>query len=434
MQNIKEFTETIIYNPFTSLIITYVVTIIYIYVFFRLDYINRINIMENNRINIMEKEEHFLSIYDNQYNNDFAFLWEKISSQFIFSIIKYEKPLENDENDLDENDYFYEKKFVNKIYTPASNEKIIYHDSNTQRLMIIKNSMFFNHIYAVRDELEPNRYFVGFNSFGQYANITTIGMIIYFDDDGNVKNKKIFLRELCNYDSRNGLIETYLYNQSLIFTQIHRDTSAFMMNIVLLSYDDCFETRNKFYFEKIKTICKFENNRDVLNKRFIKVETIDTNRLFDMGSTRIEINKSNKTENQLIITSYKVSNSELENFINSFSDNNEYYNDGYANNCIECGEVTSIANYSYSNSKYSATHLGLGRGYCFKCQIRYSKTEQIWKCCKLKNNDDYLCSNTVTKNNMCKKEHSTANEIVIKSYGEQSCKFPYKKEINLTRK
>jgi hypothetical protein len=106
-----------------------------------------------------------------------------------------------------------------------------------------------------------------------------------FDKDGNVKNKKLFVKELSDKDSRNGSIHTYLYNQSLIFVQIHRDTIALLMDIVLLSYEDDFITKNSFYFDKIKcnNIFNFNKVNQILNKRFIKFTTSETNYLFDMG-------------------------------------------------------------------------------------------------------------------------------------------------------
>ena len=116
------------------------------------------------------------------------------------------------------------------------------------------------------------------------------------------------------------------------------------------------------------------------------------------GSTRTEIIDSPKgiftsikeKKDHLIITSYKVS-TELNNFINNFDIENEYYGDGYPNNCIERGDLTSKASYSYSEGKFSSSFTGLGNGYCHKCQIRFSKTEQRWKCCKLSNHNNYMC-------------------------------------------
>ena len=396
----------------------------------------------------MDKEDHSTVLNDNYYGSNFAFLWEKISAQFDFSIYKYEKPIkikksfENDDENEDENDYFYEEKFINSIYKPKPNKKVIFHDSDAQKIMIIKNSILFCDIYAVKDELEPNRYFVGFNNFVEYSNIKTIGMIDYFDDTGNVKNKKLLTKELSDKDSRNGPISTYLYNQSLIFTQIHRDSGALLMGIVLLSHDDKFiTTKNSFYFNKIKCIDRFKKVNPIINKRFIKFITSETNYLFDMGSVRTEIIESSKgiftsvkeDKNHLVITSYKVSTDELDAFIDNFSAGNEYYGDGYPNNCIECGDLTFKATYTYPQGKFASCFTGLGNGYCPKCQIRFSKTEQRWECCKLSHPENYMCSNVITKNNPCNKEHSLTHKIVIHSDKEQSEKFPYKKELDLTR-
>lgn len=387
----------------------------------------------------MEKEEHCGTIYAKNENSELVFLWNKLVSSFDFTLIKYE--IEN-VDDSNKNDYFYEQKFIKKIYETKPNEKVIYHDFETQTLIIIKNSLIFDNIYAVRDELEVNRYFIGFSSYGNYTNISTLGIIVYFDNEGKLKNKNILNQVLSDNDSRNSKIITSLYNQSLIFTQIHRDSGVLMMNLVLLSYDDTLISKHHFYFDKIIPTYKFSNNKYIINKRFLQIKSKETNYLFDMGSLRIEPIKNDgiidsifftKYNNQLIINSYKLSEDEIEKFTSNFSDDNEYYGDGYPNNCIQCGELTFKANYSYAFGKYSYSHMGLGKAYCHNCQIRFSKTDQKWVCCKIINTDNYMCNNTVTKDNMCNLDHSNI-QIIVNSYGEQSLKFPYKKELNLTLK
>lgn len=258
-------------------------------------------------------------------------------------------------------------------------------------------------------------------------------MIIYFDDNG-ILNKKIVIPKLiCNYDFRNGKINTFLYKQTLLVAQIHRDTGALMLNIVLLSYDDFVIAKHHFYFENIKNI----NEIKTINNRFLCVN----NHIFDMGSTRFEKRKiqpiitnifSSKIseEDNLIINSYVVSNLELQNNIKE----EEKYDDGYPNTCIECNKVTFIAKYNYYNNVYKCDCLiGLGNGYCHDCKIRYSNTNKNYECCRLLPNTNNICSNIVTKNNMCNKVHSSTFDTMILSYGKSSIRYPYKKEINMTR-
>ena len=80
-------------------------------------------------------------IYNNSYSyNELSFLWEKVSSLFEFCLIKYEKYSLNDNN----------------------NEKIIYHDSETQIIIVIKNLIIFD-VYAIRDEIEKIDFLLALN-------------------------------------------------------------------------------------------------------------------------------------------------------------------------------------------------------------------------------------------------------------------------------
>ena len=377
----------------------------------------------------MEKQEHCGIIYGHNYN-ELGFLWHKVSSLFEFSLIKYEK----DETFLNnitigQREYYdFESRNLNHIYTTKPGEKIIYHDPERQIIIIIKNLIIFN-VYAIQDELEKNRYFVGFETSDNSIGINTLGMILYFDDNGKLKEKRIISKVICNYDMRNSFVNKIMYKQSLIFTQIHRDTGTLMLDIILLSYDDILIAKHH-YFEDIKPERKFSNETKVLNERFLHVKTNETNYLFDMGSTRLE-----KRENKYITKS--IFNLNKPDKIKKIKEEikEEEYNDGYPNNCIHCGQITTFAIYSYHNDNYCcSSSMGLGRGYCHDCKIRYSKTDKKWECCKLLPETNYMCANTVTKNNMCDKEHSTTMDTEIEYYKEPAVKYPYKKEINVTRK
>lgn len=390
----------------------------------------------------MDKEDHSTIICDTRCSLEFLFLWESIAASFDFLLVKYKKP-EIEEEEDEKSNYFYEENFLKKIYNLKPNEKVIYHDSEQQIIMVIKNSMIFGKIYAVKDEIEPNRYFIGFNSFAGYTNVKTIGMIVYFDDNGSVNKKIILRRELCNVDCRNGQVVTYLSKQSIIFKQIHRDTKALMLDVVLLSYYDEIIENEHYYFEKIKGSFSSRNSKIVIKNRFINIETGKENYLFDMESSRVEeknklIFNTTKKEKELVITSYKLSYEDLDKLINNklekFYDDYDNYNDKYPTYCIKCNEVTAKANFSckIKNLSCATSFQGLGNSYCHNCKIRYSKTNKVWECCKLKKDNENICSCEVKKDEICSKEHSESVETKIQSYGEPYFKFPYKKNLELT--
>lgn len=352
----------------------------------------------------MEKKEYEQVIYNTDHN-ELGFLWDKVSSLFGFSLVKYDS-------------------IVEKI---LPNQKIIYHNKEQKTVIIIDNLIIFD-AYAIKDEFEQNRYFVGFKSYGNYTGYNILGMIIYFDSEGVLKEKRILSKILCNYDARNGFINTYLYKQSLVFLQIHRDTKNPILNIVLLSYLDNLITKVEFYLNGLKcdTIDTINNK---INYRFLHIKTEYFNYLFDLGSTKIIKNNSIltfKEENKLVINSYKTDNDDLYKFYNSLINNpEEEYNDEYPDNCIHCSQITSNAVYD---------NMGFGNGYCFNCSIRYSKSDKKWYCCKLQPTTNYLCGNIVDKNNYCSKQHSTTMEICINYTNNSSLKYPYKQFFNITKK
>jgi hypothetical protein len=103
---------------------------------------------------------------------------------------------------------------------------------------------------------------------------------------------------------------------------------------------------------------------------------------------------------------------------------------GYELYCINCGELTTQASwgYNYTTGK-------LGNSYCEKCEIRFSKSEGLWMCCKLSEEpigyEYYFCSNKVNKGLVCDKDHSKTMKIEFTRV-EKSINYPYKKSINIT--
>jgi hypothetical protein len=109
-----------------------------------------------------------------------------------------------------------------------------------------------------------------------------------------------------------------------------------------------------------------------------------------------------------------------------YKDYDEY---GYKPYCIKCEKLTNQASwgYDYTTGK-------LGNSYCQNCEIRYSKTEDAWLCCKLTDEpigyQFYFCSNKLVKGLVCDKEHSKTKKIEVVSNN----RHPNKTSIHLTYK
>ena len=183
-------------------------------------------------------------IYTNNTNNtnNFFLIWHKIASSFTF--IKKQKIIDNDLlSELPyykEDNYYFEKQRI-KYKNVSENEKVIYSDDNEIITTTDKNMYgIYNSIYAIRDcGKQSNRFFIGVNiSSNETTYSEVLGLIIYFNKDGYVFNRKILNKHVFTYDFRNSIYSTFLCNQSLVFTQSHRDTQKLLIGLNLLSFDD----------------------------------------------------------------------------------------------------------------------------------------------------------------------------------------------------
>ena len=148
--------------------------------------------------------------------------------------------------------YFKEKLKNNNYFINDfnSNSKIIYMEKN---FVILSNKNFeYGSIYATQDNFYPNRYFIGFQYNNISMNYVICGMIVYFDLIGKMKKINIFNNILCDYDCRNGMInstKTVLYNRTLMFYQIHRDSKNLILFVNLLNWDDNIIEKKHFMIQ-----------------------------------------------------------------------------------------------------------------------------------------------------------------------------------------
>ena len=309
---------------------------------------------------------------------------------------------------------------------PPEEFNIIYKNVETDTKIIIKDEIkLYDKVYAIQDSNQPNRYFVGLT---YYCSCTILGFIVYFDDLGNSKGNKILNKILCGFDIRNGIIKTFLFNQTLLFTQIQRDTGSLIVFINILSHEDSIVSKNVKYTNIIA-------NKHVDNvidyKRFILVVSNENNILIDLGSVKYSKEYKycsilKKILDCFVINIYKVNIEEIDSFIKDFNDEPEYFGNGYPDNCIRCKKLTSIGKFGY---KY--LYMELGESYCKDCNIRFSKLENRWICCKL-NIDNNFCLSTVTTGKLCNFNHSTTMKIIITNEKETFIS-PFKRILYISK-
>ena len=405
------------------------------------------------------KEEINIRLYehDSDKHNNFHYIWKNIAYSFTFTkklrkdVIKQknEYVIDINKNGITKERYPYQLDDESKQI--AENEEVITTQHNFHYGII--SSMF-----AVQDTgKQSNRYFIGF-----IMDTNILGIIVYFDDNGCSGITNVLYNTLYNYDRRNGFPKAYFYNQTLAFTQTHRDTSKLILGINLLDFNDkCLYSKNEYtnidssLFDIYDRIHNFKINND----RFIIVNNsrLDLT-LIDMGSLKLEEKEDNtsdyilfKITNQkdkkakfLNINTYKLTITgetqiDLQNFIDNFNKEPEVFiNLEYPELCIMCNKLTDIASINYTTPGITcgSTYMGLGHAYCDTCKVRFSKTDNKWICCKLKPSEKniYFCNNEVSFNNPCCNEHSTNFDVQIAYTTGKSVKYPFKRTINITNK
>jgi hypothetical protein len=370
-------------------------------------------------------------IYNDLYKNDFYVFFEKIIKKTFFHKLDITNQLGDflEKNNLSNKNIIYNKKdyaivYVNPIITD-----------------------FDFDLYAVCDIRDPNRHFVGVKvkNVGYSTNINIFGFFLYFGKTNNVVDIVIVPRQIFQYDWRNGVIDennTFLYNQSLVFLESHRD-GHYQFTVCCFTYDDIFIGSHQD-FTKIRSDY-YCNNYKILNRMLIlpdkKTKNIYGVDLASVKITESENQKRNGYKKNKIMSYdiYEVSSSLLDEFIsNSSNFPEESYGDSYPNICPKCNNSTNIASVHYN------THVSmyLGKGYCHNCEIRYSFTDKSWNCCKqILCIDEYcnnykriyeICGKKLDSNFICHETHDEDKLIITREkYNE---KKPYKNGLYLSVK
>jgi hypothetical protein len=307
--------------------------------------------------------------------------------------------------------------------------------------------------FAVEDTDCPHRYFIAF-SFpvgGMMENIT--GLLVYFHKNGTCYSDRTVICEnvLVSYDVRNGLLraqQTFLYHQSLVFTQIHRDTKKLLLFLNYIPYhSDVVEDHTSYYTSYIvRTPLTTFGEGIALFKRYLRIPLeADATLFLDLGSMdRVEEKHlyepfvpdvsaiPYQTHCHLLLTSYQVSKKE---HIMGFLDSAQLfpekeYSDGYPLRCRRCDSPVVTASYGYKYNTANWIQIGLGSGYCPTCRIRYSLTKREWVCSAIHLNGS-ICDGYFIEECCRHQSLHSQDQTVIELQESILPKHPYRRKIRI---
>ena len=429
-----------------------------------------------------EKKSYEIYSGDKILNNDFYSLWKVMAEKFKFYKIKINDNY--NQKEFIDSDYIkfiiknkqqkhIDFKYSNSIVHNNDNKEISIFDilyQNNEYVIVTEKNWNLGSVFLVPDKSQSNRYFIGFTYNDSSTNYNLCGIIIYFDSDGNLIQQNILDRVVCNYDCRNGKIletNTILYNQTLLFYQIHRDTHTLNLFVNLLDYNDNLLVPQTFYDTQMYTNNYDLNNLNNLNYRFFYIKKVN-DQLTQLGENTpdryshvfidlcsLKLLKNHKKERydfegKLLFKSNPANYLSIDYYTSNYSNNpngfleksykfeKEEYSDGYITYCVKCNGLTSEGIYNYKNIT-----MGFGNSFCTKCQIRYSQSEKSWVCCKLTKEIDNINKRTDTcclcfsrletiNNYECDKCHLHSNKYNLKVIKTKThYKLPFKETINI---
>jgi len=294
----------------------------------------------------------------------------------------------------------------------------------------------FDNIYAVHDKSTPNKYLVLFTTYKKFTDYCIYGMFLYYDlsrfDRIVERNWKELV--LCDYDGRNGKIDennTVLYKQTLLFHQTHRDTYNVTFFVKHVLSDDSIDEQTTLYLHDIKTVVGQIPDQPRILKTVNAQNKIV---FFDLGSLHSKetsVKWDALYDHELCLAKYVVED-ECEDSVvvnNILTKEECKEREIYPLHCVKCSVPVSIATYGYDGY-----YMNLGESYCGECEIRYSASDQVWKCCKVMYNG-FICGSALDSlSSECVRQHSET--LKVKQNGRKECdyKYPFKQRVKLTAK
>ena len=306
-------------------------------------------------------------------------------------------------NNLKIKKYNYDDQII------KDNKNIIF--SNSETIITCENIFNLSDILVVQDIINKNRYLFVVSYHNKTYTMEAGGMIIYFNDDNKIYLQKILNKYiLTSYDDRNGYLTSkkiFFRNQFIICVTNNRDNYHILLYITELNYNDNI-INNGYIFSD--TISSMFYKPILYNNKLLSVS--DTC-LIDISSIIFDIDKKNISMDKYELQSKELISKFLENFS---GDNYDIkYRDDYPINCIKCNQLTSII------MSHSYLTMSMGNSFCTNCLIRFSKSENKWKCCKSINKN--YCFNDLDSNYECNNKHEECKYIFDLN---RTFKFPFK--------
>ena len=317
---------------------------------------------------------------------------------------------------------------VNVIKQPKTlhaSGNIIYEDKDCADIIVLNSNLNFDKVYAVKDTgIQSNRFFIGFHIHHCNTDLRVFGAVYVFDNNGKGELERTFSESVCGFDWRNGCVYTFFYNQSLVFMQSHRDTSSLLLTLNYLPFD-VSQASVSTNTDHTNIIVEYYNDNNFLqvdgNPRFVQL-VCKANKFcyIDLGSVDLKTNNTNKPD--LVINVYDN--------IDSVSEPPLFYGSDYPINCINCNKLTSHGTIIEQRSYGATSYLGLGESYCQTCEVRYSKSNCKWVCCKIvKKYSNYICA--CEHDYPCNDAHDNLVVPTNIKITEPNTKYPYKSDVTL---
>lgn len=326
-------------------------------------------------------------------------------------------------------------EFIRRPVDNTHEGTLIFQDEQYKIIMKSPNHLesIFDNIYAVHDKSTPNRYLVLFTIYKKFTDYCIYGMFLYYDISNIERIVERNWKELvlCDYDGRNGKIDennTILYKQTLLFHQSHRDTHNATFYVKHILSDDSIDEQTTLHLHDIKLVMGQVPDQPRILKTVNAQNRIV---LFDLGSLHSKetgVKWDGLYDHELCLAKYVVEDEDEDSVVNNVLMKEECKDrEIYPFHCAKCLERVTFATY-----EYDGYYMNLGESYCGNCEIRYSASDQVWKCCKVMENG-FICGSTLDISSECERQHSETLKVV-KQNGrkEYDYKYPYKKHVKLT--
>ena len=390
------------------------------------------------------REEHRLPLSSETSSQDpFTALWEKVAQSHHFLKLTFsrsptaaelEEALSHQDGSL--------SPYSTRLFREY---EVIYEKKGT---VLLTNRPAFPSLgtfFATEDSDAPHRYFVGFAFRTGPHKESITGLLLYVNEQGVCYADRTFLcrRILATYDTRNGLLrsdQTFLYHQTLLFAQIHRDTHKLMLHVAHLPYHTDRIQDHAYLYTSLE-LPKEALYRDTLRlfHRFLGFPASDhTVHFIDLGSLCI-VEESHlyreglsQIRRFLLLDFYTIYQTEdVPCFLEVaplFPEKED--SDGYPLYCIRCHDPVLAATYSYKLHPMATMTCGLGSGYCPTCRIRYSLRRGSWVCAQIRL-DGSLCHGKLLDIE-CLSSHLHASDQTLVSLSDPpQHKYPYRRVLRL---